>query len=197
MKATVDNIIDPAIRQPRLNPFIGLRACDVLDTVRQVGAQAVRQPTLLLEQKAALARELMATLSGNGAAEPQKGDKRFADPAWQSNPFYRIAMQSYLTWCNALNGYVERSVLDDRSKERAQFLLQLITDALAPTNTLLGNPAALRKIVESGGTSLISGLKNAVTDLLKNQGMPSQVDMSAFEVGRNLGTTPRRRGLPQ
>ncbi|MEM5428804.1 alpha/beta fold hydrolase [Cupriavidus oxalaticus] len=190
MNATADNIIDPAIRQPRLNPFIGLRTCDVLDTVRQVGAQAVRQPTLLLEQKAALARELMATLSGNSTAEPQKGDKRFADPGWQSNPFYRIAMQSYLAWCNALNGYVERSGLDDRSKERAQFLLQLITDALAPTNTLLGNPAALRKIVESGGASLISGLKNAVTDLLRNQGMPSQVDMSAFEVGRNLGTTP-------
>ncbi|WP_230426720.1 alpha/beta fold hydrolase [Cupriavidus yeoncheonensis] len=175
---------------PRLNPFIGLRGCDVVDTVRQVGAQVVRQPTLLLEQKAALLRELMAALSGNGAAEPQKGDKRFVDPTWQSNPFYRAAMQSYLSWCNALNGFVERSVLDDRSKERAQFLLQLMTDALAPTNTLLGNPAALRKIIESGGTSLVSGLKNAMTDLLRNQGMPSQVDMSAFEVGKNLGTSP-------
>ena len=175
---------------PRLNPFIGLRGCDVVDTVRQVSTQAVRQPTLLLEQKAALLRELMAALSGNGAAEPQKGDKRFVDPTWQSNPFYRAAMQSYLSWCNALNGFVERSVLDDRSKERAQFLLQLATDALAPTNTLLGNPAALRKIIESGGTSLVSGLKNAMTDLLRNQGMPSQVDMSAFEVGKNLGTAP-------
>lgn len=175
--------------RPKLNPFIGLRPCDVLDTVRQVGQQTVRQPGLLVEQSAALWRELAAALAGKGAA-PQKGDKRFIDDAWQSNPFYRVAMQSYLSWCNALGGFVDRSALDDRSKERAQFVLQLMTDALAPTNTLLGNPAALRKIIESGGTSLVSGLKNAVTDALRNQGMPSQVDTSAFEVGRNLATSP-------
>ena len=175
---------------PKLNPFIGLRPCDVLDTVRQVGEQTVRQPGLLVEQTAALTRELVAALAGTGGAAPQKGDKRFIDSAWQSNPFYRVAMQSYLAWCNALGGFVDRSALDDRSKERAQFVLQLLTDALAPTNTLLGNPAALRKIIESGGTSLISGVKNAVMDAVRNQGMPSQVDTSAFEVGKNLATSP-------
>ncbi|SDP38635.1 polyhydroxyalkanoate synthase [Ralstonia sp. 25mfcol4.1] len=176
--------------RPKLNPFIGLRPCDVLDTVRQVGAQTVRQPGLLVEQGAALTREIVAALAGTGGPAPQKGDKRFIDSAWQSNPFYRVAMQSYLAWCNALGGFVDRSALDDRSKERAQFVLQLMTDALAPTNTLLGNPAALRKIVESGGTSLVSGIKNAIVDAVRNQGMPSQVDTSAFQVGKNLATSP-------
>jgi len=175
---------------PRVNPFIGLRPCDLLATVQQVSGQAVRQPALLLEQEAALAREMLGILAGNSTAAPEKGDKRFLDSAWQSNPFYRIALQSYLAWGNALAGFVDRSALDERSKDRARFVLQLITDALAPTNTLLGNPAALRKVVESGGTSLIAGLQNALTDLLKNQGMPAQVDMSAFEVGKNLGTSP-------
>ncbi|MBV8271004.1 MAG: alpha/beta fold hydrolase [Cupriavidus sp.] len=180
----------PTRTPARVNPFVGMRPCDVAATMQQVGAQAVRQPAVLLEQEAALARELLAILSGNGTTAPVKGDKRFLDAAWQQNPFYRIAMQSYLAWQNALTGFVDRSALDTRSKERAQFVLQLITDALAPTNTLIGNPAALRKVVESGGTSLISGIRNALTDMLQNQGMPAQVDMSAFKVGKNLGTTP-------
>jgi len=174
----------------RINPFIGMRPCDVVATAQQIGAQAVRQPAILLEQEAALTRELLAILSGKGTTAPAKGDKRFLDSAWEQNPFYRIAMQSYLAWGNALSGFVDRSALDARSKERAQFVLQLITDALAPTNTLLGNPVALRKAVESGGASVLSGIRNALTDLLKNQGMPAQVDTSAFEVGKNLGTSP-------
>src|SRR5689334_20686796 len=52
--------------RPKLNPFIGLRPCDVLDTVRQVGEQTVRQPGLLVEQTAALTRELVAALAGTG-----------------------------------------------------------------------------------------------------------------------------------
>src|SRR5262249_16857814 len=81
------------------------------------------------------------------------------------------------------------STLDARSRERAQFMVSLITDALSPTNTLPGNPAALRKLVESGGASLVGGLANAAMDLLNNQGMPAQVDKSAFEVGKNVAAT--------
>jgi polyhydroxyalkanoate synthase len=55
---------------------------------------------------------------------------------------------------------------------------------------LFGNPEALKKIVDSGGASLIGGVKNLMADLLQNQGMPAQVDKTAFEVGKNLGTTP-------
>ncbi|WP_039009707.1 alpha/beta fold hydrolase [Cupriavidus sp. IDO] len=178
----------PRSRGP--NPFIGVRPGDIMATAQQIGMQAVRHPVQWLEQEAALARELMSVLAGKSTTAPQKGDRRFSDPAWQDNPLYRMSMQGYLAWCNALSGFVERSALDDKSKERAQFVLSLMTDALSPTNTLLGNPAALRKIIESGGASLISGLRNIVTDALTNQGMPSQVDKSAFEVGRNLGTSP-------
>lgn len=68
--------------------------------------------------------------------------------------------------------------------------MQLYIDAMAPTNFLPGNPAALRKAYETGGRSLITGLSNFVDDLRQNGGMPSQVDKSAFEVGGNLATTP-------
>ena len=69
-------------------------------------------------------------------------------------------------------------------------MVSLWTDALSPTNTLLGNPAALKKIIESGGTNLFNGLKNMLADLSTNKGMPAQVDKKAFEVGRNLALSP-------
>ena len=161
------------------NPFVGLRPRDILATAQQIGAQAVRQPTLLLEQEAALARDLMAVLGGSAACTPPQGDKRFSDPAWQDNSLYRMALQSYVAWRNALYGFVDRSALDAKTKERAQFVLSLFTDALSPTNTLLGNPAALKKVIDSGGASLLDGIRNLMTDMLQNQGMPAPMMVCA------------------
>jgi polyhydroxyalkanoate synthase len=172
------------------NPFIGLRPQDILAAAGQIGAQALRQPALVLEQEATLARDLLSVLSGNANLPVAQGDKRFADSAWRDNPFYRMYLQSYLAWGKALTGFVDRSALDSKTKERASFVVSLLTDALAPTNTLLGNPAALKKIIESGGASLVAGLQNMLADLFKNQGMPAQVDKQAFRVGENLALSP-------
>ena len=170
------------------NPFVGLRPCDIVATAQKIGAQALRQPALVLEQEAALARELFALFSGGAESTPPKGDKRFTDAAWQNNSLYRMTLQGYLAWQRALAGFVERSGLDPANKERARFVMSLITDAASPTNTLLGNPAALKKVIDTGGASLLDGANNIVMDLLKNQGMPAQVNKTAFEVGKNLGT---------
>ncbi|SAK97020.1 Poly-beta-hydroxybutyrate polymerase [Caballeronia temeraria] len=174
---------------PGPNPFVGLRPCDVLAAAQQIGTQAWRQPALIVEQQSTLVRDLIGVLSGNASSTPPQGDKRFTDAAWRDNSMYRMTMQGYLAWRDALSGFVDRSALEPKSKERAQFVLSLVTDAMSPTNTLLGNPAAIKKVVDSGGASLIGGLKNAVTDMLKNQGMPAQVDKTAFEVGKNLATS--------
>ena len=77
-----------------------------------------------------------------------------------------------------------------REKERARFALGLFTEAVAPTNTLLGNPGALMRIVQTRGKSLWYGARNMIDDLLNNGGMPKQVDDSQFRVGRNLAATP-------
>ncbi|KAA0998777.1 alpha/beta fold hydrolase, partial [Paraburkholderia panacisoli] len=140
--------------------------------------------------EAALARELVSIFSGNSASTQPQSDKRFADAAWRDNSLYRSTLQGYFAVRNALTGFVDCSALDEKSKERAQFVLSLVTDAMAPTNTVLGNPAAIKKVVESGGASLVAGLKNLLTDTLTNQGMPAQVDKAAFEVGKNLATSP-------
>ena len=139
------------------NPFVGLRACDIVATAQKIATQALRQPALVMEQEAAFAREVLKLFSGGGDATPPKGDKRFTDAAWQNNFMYRATLQGYLAWRDALAGFVERSALDPANKERAKFVMSLFTDAASPTNTLLGNPAALKKVVDTGGASPLRG----------------------------------------
>jgi polyhydroxyalkanoate synthase len=172
------------------NPFVGLRREDILATAQQIAHQAGKYPLLAIEQQAALARDAISILAGSCELAPAQGDKRFQDAAWTDNPLYRIYLQGYLAWTKALGGFVDRSDLEGKSKERARYVVSLLTEALAPSNTLLGNPAALKKLLETGGASAVKGLQNMFADLFQNQGMPAQVDKKAFAVGKNLAVSP-------
>ncbi|HEU5294235.1 MAG TPA: alpha/beta fold hydrolase [Burkholderiaceae bacterium] len=116
-------------------------------------------------------------------------DSRFADAAWRDHPLYRRLGQGYMAFCDAVDQLAENRP-DWRARERARFLSGVITSSLAPTNTLLGNPAALKRAMETGGGSLIDGAKNMLGDIVHNKGMPSQVKPGAFKVGENLAATP-------
>ena len=179
----VDGILGP-------NPFIGLRGRDITATVVRVARQAIERPTLALEQEAALVRELISVLAGKSRIAVPAGDKRFQDVAWKASPFYRMVLQGYLAWRQALNSFVDRSAFDYTTKQRARFVVSLLTDALAPTNSLLGNPAAVKKTLESGGGNIVKGIGNMLSDLRRNGGMPTQVDTSAFKLGKNLALSP-------
>src|SRR6516162_8666361 len=168
------------------NPFIGFRPQDITAAFGELARQAVQHPAMVLAQEAALLRELMAILSGGSKLAAAPGDKRFTDAAWQENPLYRICLQTYLAWTNSVAQFVDQSALDQRTKQRVRFAASLLTDALAPTNTLFGNPAALRSTLASGGANLLAGLKNMLADMATNGSMPSQVDKGAFKVGENL-----------
>jgi polyhydroxyalkanoate synthase len=167
------------------NPFIGFRPQDIAAAFGELAGQALRRPMTLLEQEATLLRELVAIASGRSQLSAA-GDRRFSDPAWQENPFYRLCLQTYLAWTKSVTQFAEQSGCDRRTAQRARFAASLLTDAVAPTNTLVGNPAALRKILDSGGASVVAGLKNILSDVAANGWMPSQVDKRAFKVGENL-----------
>ena len=89
-----------------------------------------------------------------------------------------------------MNSFVEASSLNAREKGKAQFFASLVTDALAPSNFMLGNPVAVRKFIDSGGDSLVKGLQNLVHDICYNNMLPSQVDATPFRVGENVATSP-------
>ena len=136
-----------------------------------------------------LYNEWVKIISGTSEVEVPAKDLRFADSAWREHPLYHRLGQAYLTFCKAVD-----SVVDNRSewrqRERARFLSGVLTSTMAPTNTLLGNPAALKRAFETGGMSVLRGMNNMLTDVLHNKGMPRQVNPSAFKVGGNLAVTP-------
>ena len=70
--------------------------------------------------------------------------------------------------------------------------LGLLVDALAPTNFLPTNPAALQRAFDTAGGSLIKGARNFVGDVMNNGGKPRQVDSSGFEIGVNVACTPSK-----
>jgi len=65
-----------------------------------------------------------------------------------------------------------------------------LIDALAPSNNLFLNPAALKETLDTGGANLARGLGNFLADATRRPRVPSMVDTSKFEVGVNIGATP-------
>jgi polyhydroxyalkanoate synthase subunit PhaC len=86
------------------NPFVGLSVEDIVTSFRAIGEQAMLNPTLVVEQEAALIRELVAVMAGRSELAPPKGDKRFGDQAWQENPLYRMMLQGYVAWTTRSRG---------------------------------------------------------------------------------------------
>src|SRR5438034_3701366 len=173
-----------------LMPLVGFRGTDLFDVSQKIAQQAIQQPPLLMTSYSNYMLEMGRVMTGQSTIEPDAKDKRFTDEAWKTNPFYRMYMQTYLTWQQSLNAFIDDANLDKKDADRARFVLSLFADTVAPTNTLLGNPAAMKKMYETGGASLVKGLTHMLEDLANNGGMPSQVDMKAFQVGKDLATSP-------
>jgi polyhydroxyalkanoate synthase subunit PhaC len=172
------------------NPLVGVRGQDILDSARVLLAAMGRNPGEVARQYLSLLDELGRIAAGRSGLAPDARDKRFADPAWKESAAYRALAQCYLAWGAALNRFVDEAKMEKREAERARFIVSLFVDAMSPTNSLGGNPAALKKLVETGGASLARGLENFVGDLVRNRGLPAQVDTRKFAVGENLATTP-------
>jgi polyhydroxyalkanoate synthase len=174
-------------------------AAEALEAAEDVGEfefsetwKAVRtvvSPLAVAKETVVLGAELMKIAVGASDIEPERRDWRFNDDAWEHNGFYKRLGQSYLALCRGAKGIVNDDA-DWRTQERAKFALEVMTSALAPTNTLLGNPAALKKAFDTNGKSLLKGFKNFASDVRHNGGMPSMVDASPFTKGENIAATP-------
>jgi polyhydroxyalkanoate synthase subunit PhaC len=119
-----------------------------------------------------------------------RGDRRFSDSAYQQNPAYFLLSQQYLLFSQLVADLLDTAGVSGSREAKARFAADFLVDALAPTNTLAGNPAAIRKAFDTGGMSIVKGLRNMADDLRHNGGWPSQVDKSGFEVGVNMAATP-------
>jgi len=155
-------------------------------------AAALGQGTTVAREAGRLGVELARIAWGRSGVAPARGDRRFTDPAWTSNPVFRMIGQSYLASAQALDRVVE-AMGEGRGgarAERARFAAAVVASAAAPTNFLATNPAALKRAFETGGLSLARGARNFARDVRRNGGMPSVTEPGAFEVGRDLAVTP-------
>jgi len=126
-------------------------------------------------------------------AAPAANDKRFADPEWTQNQFFDFLKQAYLLtahWADTLVS--DAADLDSHTRQKAEFYMRQITNALSPTNFVLTNPELLRETFTSNADNLVRGMHMLAEDIEKGGGdlKIRQSDASMFEVGRNLATTP-------
>jgi polyhydroxyalkanoate synthase len=175
------------------NPFVGLDARQTIEMLGRLAGAALANPDQLYAWLLSFAAEMGKALAGLSEVAPEPNDKRFSDPAWTENPVYKRMMQGYLAWRKAMNDLVDiggHANGDWKTASQERFGVTLLTEALAPTNLLPTNPAAIKRAFETGGASLLNGLRNFIDDLVNNGGMPSQVDKRPFAVGKNLAVTP-------
>ena len=176
---------------------------EVIKTLSQVAEYWLADPQRSLELQTRLGKaylELWASaakrLSGDPAAPvaaPAATDKRFTDPEWTSNQFFDFLKQVYLLstgWAQRLVS--EATALDQHTKQKAEFYVRQITNALSPSNFVLTNPELLRETLASNADNLVRGMHMLAEDIIAGGGTLKirQSDASMFEVGRNLATTP-------
>ncbi|GAB3452065.1 class I poly(R)-hydroxyalkanoic acid synthase [Massilia terrae] len=122
------------------------------------------------------------------AKTPELKDRRFSAPEWAASPVSAFSAASYLLNSEFMTALAEAVEAQPRDKQKIRFAVQQMVDAMSPANFLATNPEAQKQMVETNGESLTKGLANMLNDLQK--GRISQSDESAFDVGRNVATTP-------
>ncbi len=168
----------------------GVDARSMVDAWGSIVGEASAQPSALIASGRKLSTDLGQIWFGESDITPDADDARFKDEAWQDNPFYRRVGQSYAAWSQAMDDWLDASGLEGIDRDRANFVMNTAKDLLAPMNTFAGNPEALKKLRETGGNSLLQGIRNFFDDLQHNHGYPAVADRKAFVVGKDVAMTP-------
>ena len=176
---------------------------EVVKTLSEVAEYWLSDPQRTVELQTSLGKaylDLWASavrrLAGEEAAPvvaPTAGDKRFSDPEWSQNQFFDFLKQAYLLtaqWADKL--VADAANLNPHTKQKAEFYVRQIINALAPTNFVLTNPELLRETLTSNADNLVRGMHMLAEDIQRGGGHLKirQSDSSMFEVGRNLAVTP-------
>ncbi len=148
----------------------------------------------LWDESTALWQGVMAQYSNgsmpkDGEPDLPRKDRRFADPKWRSHPAFALIHQTYLMLAERVEAMVDEvEGLDKSKREQLRFATRTMVEAMSPANIPLANPVVLDRTLETKGQNLVRGMKHLLTDLKKGQ--LTHTDPEAFELGKNLATTP-------
>jgi polyhydroxyalkanoate synthase len=176
---------------------------EIVKTLGQVAEYWLADPQRAVELQTRLGKaylELWASaakrLTGAEAlpvAAPDTGDKRFADPEWSSNQYFDFLKQAYLLTTRWADRFVtDAAGVDPHTRQKAEFYVRQIGNALSPSNFVLTNPELLRETLTSNADNLVRGMHMLAEDIESGGGdlKIRQSDSSMFEVGRNLAMSP-------
>ncbi|TXH91759.1 class I poly(R)-hydroxyalkanoic acid synthase [Thauera aminoaromatica] len=135
----------------------------------------------------------VAGLSASPVAAPEKSDKRFKDEDWEQHFLFDFIKQSYLIAARHIHDTVSGvDGLDEQTQKKVTFYTRQYIDALSPSNFAMTNPEVFRETVKSHGQNLLKGLNNLLRDVEDGGGnlRVKMTDTTAFELGKNVATTP-------
>ncbi|MBV9955060.1 MAG: class I poly(R)-hydroxyalkanoic acid synthase, partial [Pseudolabrys sp.] len=179
---------------------------NVTDVVKTLGAVAeywLSDPQRAVELQTSLGRAYLDLWAGAvkrmagedtpPVAMPPTSDRRFADPEWSQNQFFDFLKQAYLLttdWANRL--VKDASGLDPHTRQKAEFYVKQIANAIAPSNFVLTNPELLRETMSSNAENLVRGMHMLAEDIEAGHGNLKlrQSDASKFALGKNIALTP-------
>ena len=176
---------------------------DVVKTLGQVAQYWLAEPNRALELQTSLGKayldlwesavKRMTGMEAKPVVQPDPKDRRFTDPEWSSNQFFDFLKQAYLISSNWADHLVENAKeLDPHTRQKAEFYVKQIANAIAPSNFVLTNPELLRETLGSNGENLVRGMHMLAEDIEAGGGdlKIRQSSAEQFEVGRNLAVTP-------
>jgi polyhydroxyalkanoate synthase len=176
---------------------------DVFKTLGRVAEYWLADPSRTVELQTTLGKayldlwaagaKRLAGETNEPLVKPDPRDRRFTDPEWSTNPFFDFLKQAYLLTMHWADHMVEDAKnLDDRTKQKAEFYVRQIANALSPSNFVLTNPELLRETLSSNAENLARGMHMLAEDIEAGGGELKirQSDSASFQVGRNLALSP-------
>jgi len=188
--AMVNRLADDAASNTlALNPMAGIRVEDLGEAVQSLIGAVTHQPAKAMKAWGSYVTEVAKVLTGKSTIEADPKDKRFVDPAWRDSKLHKGLLQTHTATATELRRFIDSTDLSPRDKARVHLVASIYIDTIAPSNALI-NPVAIKRARETKGKSLVKGMKNLIHDMRHNGGLPSSVDKSKFEIGRNLCLSP-------
>ncbi len=176
---------------------------EVVKTLSKVAEYWLSDPFRLMEAQGRLysaytgvwasSLQRMMGMAATPFAAPDANDKRFSDPDWSANPLFDFLKQFYLVTSRWTASLVDDADgLDPHTRQKAAFYVRQIINALSPANFGVTNPEVLRDTLSENGANLVRGMEMLAEDIKAGHGQLRirQVDASAFQLGKNIATTP-------
>ena len=189
--ALLSEVMGSSVSKPAGKPADPFAA---MQSFQKIGQALCSDPMLLMKANSELWQGMMTAwmdMKSDGSASQKSKDRRFSDPEWSSNPMFNTLQRSYELNAKWMMTLIEGAQgVSEAERRKAKFFAQQSIDACAPTNFFATNPQALKKMIETGGQSVLDGLKQARADLRKGNGKLtiSQTDESVFRLGDNIAT---------